>query len=130
MASVDDEQYYLPEITTAANTDRTSATTHPAELTQDQKLAQQAAEFLMAVATSPNPHIAVFSSAAYCAAETAFSSLLRIAYPGLTTAQQARIRALLAFYGPHDSLTDTYSYGVKSYVEYTRNPANASQRDF
>lgn len=98
-------------------TDRTAPPSP--ELTQNQNLAQQAAEFLMTVATTPDPQIAAFSSAAYQAAEAAFNAILQIAYPQLTEFQQAKIRSLLAFYGPNDSLTDTYSYGIKSYVTYT-----------
>ncbi len=94
-------------------------------LTPAQAIAQQAAEYLWACATSEDHGVAWCRSPVYQAAEAAFTSAAKLAY-GLTAAEADALRDLLAEYGPHDSMQDTTGRGVFSYVQ--RRPARWPRR--
>jgi hypothetical protein len=88
-------------------------------MSENQKLAQKAAELLWACATSYDHAIAWSRSPVYQAAETCFLWTVREAYQ-LSAEQAEAVRSLLAEYGPDDSLQRTTGRGVASYIQAMR----------
>lgn len=92
--------------------------------TEDREFCQQLAEALWLAATSENHEIAAYDSPVYRHLGNAFVSAVRITY-GLSEMKARRVRALLAEYGPHDSLTGTSGWGIDSYAQFAdENSAN------
>lgn len=83
----------------------------------DQAIAQKAAEYLWACATSENHNIASSRCATYRAAERAFIAAVRTVY-GLGQRRAQRVCSLLYFYGPDDTLQGTTGHGIYSYVTW------------
>lgn len=94
-------------------------------LTPDQVFCQRLAEQYWAAATSDNHGIAWYRSPVYKHLAQAFIASVEVTY-GVSRTIAARVRCLLAEYGPDDSLTGTSGRGVASYVEFARD--NSSRR--